>query len=55
MSTKKEEQAREKSELEKASLLRPLVVAGPSGSGKSTMLTRLFKENPDKFGFSVSR
>lgn len=34
---------------------RPLVVAGPSGSGKSTLLGLLFKEYPDKFGFSVSR
>ncbi|KAL2725771.1 guanylate kinase isoform X2 [Vespula maculifrons] len=32
----------------------PLVIAGPSGSGKSTLLKRLFKEFPDKFGFSVS-
>ncbi|KIY45998.1 guanylate kinase [Fistulina hepatica ATCC 64428] len=33
---------------------RPLVVSGPSGVGKSTLLSRLFKEYPDKFGFSVS-
>lgn len=33
---------------------RPIVVSGPSGSGKSTLLGRLFKEYPDKFGFSVS-
>ncbi|KAG6837155.1 hypothetical protein H0H93_013745 [Arthromyces matolae] len=34
--------------------LRPLVLFGPSGVGKSTLLTRLFAEFPDKFGFSVS-
>ncbi|KZT27723.1 guanylate kinase [Neolentinus lepideus HHB14362 ss-1] len=34
--------------------LRPLVLSGPSGVGKSTLLTRLFAEYPDKFGFSVS-
>ncbi|KAK2583465.1 hypothetical protein KPH14_009434 [Odynerus spinipes] len=33
---------------------RSLVICGPSGSGKSTLLKRLFKEFPDKFGFSVS-
>ncbi|KAI9223818.1 guanylate kinase-domain-containing protein [Blastocladiella britannica] len=33
---------------------RPLVLSGPSGSGKSTLLTRLFKEFPADFGFSVS-
>ena len=33
---------------------RPIVVSGPSGSGKSTLLGRLFKEYPDRFGFSVS-
>ncbi|KAI9190198.1 guanylate kinase [Blastocladiella emersonii ATCC 22665] len=33
---------------------RPLVMSGPSGSGKSTLLTRLFKEFPNAFGFSVS-
>ena len=37
------------------SALRPLVLSGPSGVGKSTLLTRLFAEYPDKFGFSVSR
>ncbi|XP_047367900.1 guanylate kinase isoform X4 [Vespa velutina] len=31
-----------------------LVIAGPSGSGKSTLLERLFKEFPNKFGFSIS-
>ena len=35
--------------------LRPLVLSGPSGSGKSTLLKRLFKEHPERFGFSVSR
>jgi len=33
---------------------RPLVISGPSGSGKSTLLTRLFKQYPNTFGFSVS-
>ncbi|KAL4959840.1 guanylate kinase [Aspergillus stella-maris] len=33
---------------------RPVVVSGPSGTGKSTLLTRLFKEVPDTFGFSIS-
>lgn len=33
---------------------RPLVLSGPSGTGKSTLLNRLFKEHPDRFGFSVS-
>ncbi|CAI2179932.1 7004_t:CDS:2 [Funneliformis geosporum] len=37
-----------------ADTLRPVVVSGPSGSGKSTLLKRLFKDYPDKFGFSVS-
>ncbi|KAG9312878.1 guanylate kinase [Chiua virens] len=36
------------------SLSRPLVVFGPSGVGKGTLLTRLFADLPDKFGFSVS-
>jgi guanylate kinase len=35
--------------------LRPVVVCGPSGTGKSTLLTKLFKEFPDRFGFSISR
>lgn len=33
---------------------RPLVLSGPSGTGKSTLLNRLFKDHPDRFGFSVS-
>ncbi|THH32380.1 hypothetical protein EUX98_g1795 [Antrodiella citrinella] len=37
-----------------ADFLRPLVISGPSGVGKSSLLSRLFKEYPDKFGFSVS-
>ncbi|KAJ5334242.1 uncharacterized protein N7506_008025 [Penicillium brevicompactum] len=32
----------------------PVVISGPSGTGKSTLLGRLFKEFPDKFGFSIS-
>lgn len=31
-----------------------LVVVGPSGSGKSTLITRLMKEFPTCFGYSVS-
>jgi guanylate kinase len=31
-----------------------LVVVGPSGSGKSTLITRLMKEFPQCFGYSVS-
>uniref|UniRef100_H2YFN8 guanylate kinase n=1 Tax=Ciona savignyi TaxID=51511 RepID=H2YFN8_CIOSA len=34
--------------------LRPVVFSGPSGTGKSTLLTMLFKEFPNEFGFSVS-
>jgi len=34
--------------------LRPVVVCGPSGVGKSTLLGKLLKDNPDKFGFSIS-
>ncbi|KAF2833602.1 guanylate kinase [Ophiobolus disseminans] len=33
---------------------RAIVISGPSGAGKSTILARLFKEYPDKFGFSIS-
>ncbi|CAG8023799.1 unnamed protein product [Penicillium salamii] len=36
------------------SQFRPVVISGPSGTGKSTLLGRLFKEFPDKFGFSIS-
>lgn len=36
-------------------LLRPIVICGPSGTGKSTLLTKLFKDHPDKFAFSISR
>jgi len=35
-------------------LSRPIVFSGPSGTGKSTLITRLFKEHPGLFGFSVS-
>ena len=31
-----------------------LVVVGPSGSGKSTLITRLMKDYPTAFGYSVS-
>lgn len=34
--------------------IRPVVISGPSGCGKSTLLTRLFKEFPECFSFSVS-
>lgn len=34
--------------------IQALVLCGPSGAGKSTLLQRLFKEYPDRFGFSVS-
>ncbi|KAG8779416.1 hypothetical protein FRC15_010202 [Serendipita sp. 397] len=37
-----------------ATILRPLVLSGPSGVGKSTLLKRLFREHPERFGFSVS-
>ncbi len=29
-------------------------MCGPSGAGKSTLITKLMKEHPDDFGFSVS-
>lgn len=31
-----------------------LVLVGPSGSGKSTLITRLMKDYPSSFGYSVS-
>eukprot|EP00116_Pleurobrachia_bachei_P010812 sb/3471074/ len=31
-----------------------VVISGPSGCGKSTLLNKLFKQHPDRFGFSVS-
>eukprot|EP00128_Syssomonas_multiformis_P018972 Colp12_sorted_trinity150504_noHs@9012 len=34
--------------------LRPIVLSGPSGAGKSTLKTKLMKEFPDAFAFSVS-
>ncbi|SCV73275.1 BQ2448_7201 [Microbotryum intermedium] len=34
--------------------LRPIVICGPSGTGKTTLLQLLFKDYPDKFGFSIS-
>lgn len=33
---------------------RPIVFCGPSGSGKSTLVSKLMKDFPNKFGFSVS-
>lgn len=33
---------------------RPIVFCGPSGSGKSTLVTKLMKDFPNTFGFSVS-
>lgn len=33
---------------------RPVCLCGPSGAGKSTLITRLQKDHPEKFGFSVS-
>ena len=42
------------SALEQQQQSRPVVICGPSGVGKGTLLTRLMKEHPDKFGFSVS-
>jgi guanylate kinase len=36
------------------SLPKPVVICGPSGVGKGTLISRLMKEFPDTFGFSVS-
>ena len=36
-------------------LSKALVLAGPSGAGKSTLIKKLFADNKDVFGFSVSR
>ena len=33
---------------------QPVVLCGPSGVGKSTLIKRLFADEPDSFGFSVS-
>jgi guanylate kinase len=33
---------------------RPIVVCGPSGVGKGTLISRLVKDYPDAFGFSIS-
>lgn len=33
---------------------QPVVLCGPSGVGKSTLIKRLFVDEPDSFGFSVS-
>ncbi|KAL8142931.1 hypothetical protein V2J09_015963 [Rumex salicifolius] len=33
---------------------KPIVISGPSGVGKGTLISKLMKEFPDKFGFSVS-
>ncbi|CAF0752085.1 unnamed protein product [Didymodactylos carnosus] len=33
---------------------RPVVFSGPSGSGKSTLITKLFKEYPTAFAYSIS-
>ena len=33
---------------------RPVVISGPSGVGKGTLISRLVKDYPDAFGFSIS-
>lgn len=33
---------------------RPIVICGPSGVGKGTLISRLVKDYPDAFGFSIS-
>lgn len=34
--------------------LKPVVISGPSGVGKGTLISKLMKEFPSTFGFSVS-
>ena len=33
---------------------RPVVISGPSGVGKGTLISKLVKDYPDAFGFSIS-
>ena len=33
---------------------RPIVISGPSGVGKGTLISKLVKDYPDAFGFSIS-